>query len=441
MLKKSMYLMASKLIGYGVRLILPFFLVRLLSKADFGAYRQFFLLEVYIGTILQVGLNQALYYFIPRDMRNAGGYFLNSLLLNVVVFSAAFAAVGISAEPLARWLNMDILERAFWVLALHTTLLMLSGSCDCYLTARGNIRASAVFEIGGQMLASVGTVWAAWTYRTLQPVLVALVVTRTVHLLAMLAYIHFGLRGFRAERYFLGWRQQLRYGIVLGLSGTFGTMLARLHDFIVSRYYGTEVYAVYSVGCTEIPVIQLLSQSLAVVALGQFAALEKAGDWSGVRRLWDRVLVSMCAVGVPALVLLMIAAKPIVVLMFTPEYVAAVPIFVANTVLKVSLLFNATLVLRAMDRNDVTIWVNGLTLAVSPFVLYAAMRAGGLHGIIWVQAALMIASRVVPVYWMNRIVPQRLPYLPQLRGVLEFYVVSWRAIRRRAAGLIGAGGR
>lgn len=441
MLKQSMYLMASKLLGYGVRLVLPFFLVRLLSKGDFGAYRQFFLLEVYIGTLLQVGLNQALYYFIPRDMRNAGGYFLNSLLLNVVVFTTAFACVGAFAEPLGRWLNMAVLEQAFWALALHTTFLMLSISCDCYLTARGNIRASAVFEIGGQVLASVGTVWAAWAYRSLQPVLVALVITRAVQLAAMLAYIHWKLNGFKAERYFQGWREQLRYGLVLGVGGTFGTMLARLHDFFVSRYYGTETYAVYSVGCTEIPVIQLLSQSLAIVALGQFAALEKAGDWAGVRALWDRVVVTTWAVAVPVLLLLALAAKPIVILMFTPEYAAAVPIFVANTVLKVSLLFNATLVLRAMDRNDVTIWVNGVTLAVAPFVLYAAMQAGGLHGIIWAQAGLMIANRVVPMFWMNRLVPQPLAYVPRLEAVRGFYVETWQTTRQRLSRRLGGGGR
>jgi hypothetical protein len=49
----------------------------------FGAYRQFFLLESYIGALFQLGLNQALYYLIPRDVQNAGSYFLNSVLMNV----------------------------------------------------------------------------------------------------------------------------------------------------------------------------------------------------------------------------------------------------------------------------------------------------------------------------------------------------------------------
>ena len=72
MLNQSLYIFASKIAGYGIRLVLPYFLVRTLSVEDFGSYRQFFLLEMYIGGLFQFGLNQALYYFIPRDQKNAG---------------------------------------------------------------------------------------------------------------------------------------------------------------------------------------------------------------------------------------------------------------------------------------------------------------------------------------------------------------------------------
>ena len=91
LLNSSLYIFGSKLVGYAIRLVLPFFLIRLLSVSDFGAYRQFFLLESYIGALFQLGLNQALYYLIPRDLQNAGSYFLNSVLMNVLVFAIAFS--------------------------------------------------------------------------------------------------------------------------------------------------------------------------------------------------------------------------------------------------------------------------------------------------------------------------------------------------------------
>lgn len=440
MLNRSLYLMASKLVGYGFRLLLPYFLVRLLTKADFGAYRQFFLLEVYIATLFQVGLNQALFYFIPRDPRNAGAYFLNSLALNIVVFVAAFAVVGGFAGPLGDWLNMPILGQAFWPLASYTTFLMMTTACDCYLTARQRIKASAVFEIGGQVLASVGTIWAAWTTRELLPVLEALVVTRALQMIAMFAFIHWRLRGFGAERYFHGLAEQVRYGFVLGLGGALGTMLMRLHDFVISRYYGTEAYAIYSAGCTEIPVIQMLSQSVAIVALGQFAALERDADWSGIRDLWGRVITSTWAIALPALLAMWLLAGPIVRFMFTDAYAEAVPIFRANTIVKVSLLFNATLVLRAMNRNDVTIWVNAATLGAAPFVLYAGMRAWGMPGVIGAQAGLMIASRLVPLVTLNRLTGRPLAYAPSLREMARFYVAASGEAVKRVRRALGAGG-
>ena len=72
MLNRSLIIFASKLIGYCIRLILPVILVRIMTVADFGAYRQFFLIEMYVVTLFQFGINQALYYFVPRDERNAG---------------------------------------------------------------------------------------------------------------------------------------------------------------------------------------------------------------------------------------------------------------------------------------------------------------------------------------------------------------------------------
>lgn len=431
MLRSSLYIMFSKLIGYGIRLVLPYFLVRLMTVADFGAYRQFFLLEVYVGTLFQLGLNQALYYFIPRDPRNAGAYFINSILMNLVVFGVAFLGIGMFAAPLGEWLNMAILRDAFWYLTGHTILVMLTTACDCFLMARQQIRASAVFEISGQVLASIGTVAAAWATRRLDAVLLALVVARGIQLAAMLIHIHWRLKGFAAERYFAGLREQLRYGVALGLAGTFGSLLMRLHDFFVSRYYGTETYAIYSVGCTEIPVVQIFTQSLAVVALGQFANLEKQQDWAGIRDLWSRVLASTYAVTIPTVIVLLLVARPLVIIMFTDAYADAVPIFRANTVLKLHLLFNATLVLRAMNRNDVSIWVNGAVLLAAPMLLYGGMKAWGLVGIITAQAVLMVASRVIPVMVLNRLAPVRLAYAAPWREVTGFYRQSARAVADR----------
>jgi O-antigen/teichoic acid export membrane protein len=434
MLNRSLYLASSKLLGYGIRLILPYFLVRLMTVADFGAYRQFFLLDIYVSTLFQLGVNQSLYYFIPRDPRNAGAYFLNSLLMNLVVFTTAYALIGTFREPLSAWLKMAILRDAFAPLTAYTMSLMLIAACDCYLNARQLTKASAFFEVAGQVLASAVTVYVAFATRSLGAIILWLVVARAVQLLAMLAYIHLRLDGFGAQRYFFGMREQIRYGIALGLAGTVWAMLQRLHEFFVSGYYGTEAYAVYSAGCTEIPIIQIFTQSVAVVALGQFAMLEQQGDWQGVRRLWTRVLTSSYAVALPTIIGFLLISKPLILFMFTGTYAGAVPIFQINTVLKLYLIFNATLVLRAMNRNDISIKVNLATLAAAPVLLYIGMKVGGMVGIIAAQAVLMISSWLTMTVLLNRIAHRRLPYVVGVKDLAAFYREIWGQART----LIGA---
>lgn len=435
MLNQSLYIFASKIAGYAIRLILPYFLVRMLSVGDFGSYRQFFLLEVYVSGLFQLGLNQALYYFIPRDVRNAGAYFLNSVLMNLVVYAVAFIGIGLSAGPLSRWLKMAVLHDELWTLACYVIVLMLTIACDCYLTARQKVRAAALFEVGGQIAVSIACVGAAFATRQLHPVLLGLVAARCLQAIAMLAYIHWRLDGFRAERYFFSIRDQIRYGVVLGAAGTLLTPLMRLHEFFVSRAYGTETYAVYSAGCTELPLVQMFTQSVAVVALGEFARLEKEQDWIGIKALWRRVLTSSYAVALPFVVVMTLAAKPIILFMFTDRYAAATPVFIINSVLKLALIFNSTLVLRAMRRNDITIWVNAVALLLAPVLLYAGMRLAGMVGIIGAQAVIMIGSRLAGNVVMNRIIPERLPYFVGWRDLWEFYRESWDKGRAMLAGL------
>lgn len=421
MLNSSLYIFLSKLAGYAIRLALPYFLIRLLSVSDFGAYRQFFLLETYIGALFQLGLNQALYYLIPRNLNNAGAYFLNSVMMNLVVLAVAFVVIGVAVEPLSAALNMDVLKDSFWSLTAYVIVLMLVVGCDCYLTARQSIKAAAVFEIGGQFAVSALSVLVAYSTRDLQAVLWSIVAGRSVQLAAMLAHIHWQLHGFRAERYFFGIREQLRYSVVLGAGGTLITILLRLHEFVVSRYYGPEGYAVYSAGCTELPIIQMFTQSLAVVALGQFAALEQRSDWAGIRQLWSRVLTSSYAVALPVTLVLVLAAKPLVIFMCTDAYIDAVPIFRINALVKVGLVFNYTLVLRAMSRNDITLWIHVVALMMAPFLLHAGMEVGGMVGIIAVHAALMIGTRLVGTFLMNRIIPNPLPYFVPPSDIFAIY--------------------
>lgn len=425
MLSGSLYLFISKVMGFGIRIILPVFLVRVLTKEEFGIYNQFFLLEMLIKTIFQMGVNQSLFFFIPRDRNNSGAYFINSLLLNVLIFTLAYALVWVFRPQIAGQLGMPLIQTYFWYLAFYSMLMMLNVAAESFLTARNHILASSIYSVVREILASAATLFAAFRYGSLESIFLALIISRAVTLVVALVYIHFRLHGFRAEHYFFGIGTQIRYGLVLGVAGAVWALSMRVHEMAVSRYFDIETYAVYAAGCKQIPILQFFGQSIWVVALSQFAALEKRGDWEGIRKLWDRILASMYGVGVPITILLLLIANPLVTLMFTPEYAAAVPVFRYNTLAMLSLVLNPPLVLRAMNRNDISLKVDAAVLAVMPFAFYAAIHFFGLVGVIAAHMILVTVGKLISQWSLNRLAPVYLPYVASRAAIFQFYRDMW----------------
>jgi O-antigen/teichoic acid export membrane protein len=393
---------------------------------DFGAYRQFFVMELTILTIFQLGVNQALFYFIPRDEENAGAYFFNSLALNIILYLPAIALVRGFAAPLADLFKMPLLLDAFWLLALDTLTLLLAAAVDCYLLARDRVRAQAVLEIVTRGGTSLATLAAALLRPELEFILLVLVVSRAAGLVLQAAYVHFGLRGFRAKRYFFNVWEQVRHGIVLGVGGSLSGLQARIQSLVVSSLYGPEVFAVYSAGITEIPLVTYFAGAVATVSLSRFVVLLKEDRREEARQLWREILATMYAVTLPAIVVFVAVARPLIELMFTAEYADAAPIFVVNTFTTLAVLWNATLVLRAIGRNDVTFWVNVGMIALGTPLMVLAARSGSLIPVVGVHVVILLAGRVVATAIMNRLTGLALPYAVSPQEVGQVYR-SWLA--------------
>ncbi len=432
MLNQSIYLFLSKIVGYGFRILLPVFLVRVLSKEDFGAYSQFFLLEILIETVFQMGINQSLFYFVPRDRDNAGAYLVNTLLLNLTAYTLAYTIVWIFKDQIAAQMGMQIIHTFFWHLALYSLLMMLIVSVISYLTSLQRIKEASIITILHEVLASIATLIAAYFLRELKMIIVALLLARGFSLLVGFLYIHFGLHGFSSRRYFFGLWDQVKYGLVLGIGGTIWVYSLRFHELMVSRHYDIASYAVYAAGCKQIPFLQFFSQSIAAVALGQFAVLVKNNDWEGVRNLWNKIQGILYGAGVPIVFILLVVSRPLVLTMFTAEYADAIPIFRYFTIGYLAALMNSTLVLRALNRNDVTLKVNAAFFIIIPFALYGGMKIGGMEGIIVTHVFVLILSRVVTLAYLNHLTPVYLPYVAPLRNVLDFYV----SVYTRSKGIV-----
>src|SRR5687767_14609658 len=79
------------MMNYGLILISPMILVRLLSVEDFGRYREFLLYVGLLATLAAFGINSSLLRFVPGS-EQAGWRFVNQAVLMTFVSSVVMTA-------------------------------------------------------------------------------------------------------------------------------------------------------------------------------------------------------------------------------------------------------------------------------------------------------------------------------------------------------------
>ena len=78
--RPALLLMCGRTLAFAATFFIPVVLARIFDPAQFGTYKQLFLVYSTINLIAQVGMASSLYYFVPRAAHEAGRFVANSLV-------------------------------------------------------------------------------------------------------------------------------------------------------------------------------------------------------------------------------------------------------------------------------------------------------------------------------------------------------------------------
>ena len=73
-------LVGGRAIGLAASFAIGIVLARVFDPADFGTYKQFFLVFATLYGIAQLGMAESLYYFVPRNAGATGRYVCNAMV-------------------------------------------------------------------------------------------------------------------------------------------------------------------------------------------------------------------------------------------------------------------------------------------------------------------------------------------------------------------------
>jgi O-antigen/teichoic acid export membrane protein len=366
-------LATARLLNQALALLSPLLLVRLLEIDEYGRYRQFMATAMFITSLAGFALSANLNYLIARSPDRESVDISNTCLLMLGV-SVISALLIVALRP---WLVPPEIASSWLLLAVYVFLFLnLEVLVSYWLAHRQSV------QVMGYTLAM--TVWrlatllaATFWLRDVELIFVTIVCAEALKNLWIYVWLRRkGLLVFRWDGPAM--REQVRLAIPLGA----GSVLYKLNDFgkvVVGNQMGPVPMAIYSTAAYQVPLVNIVQGALADVIFPDMVKRSKKDPSQGLL-LWKRAQVLIFAVICPAWALLTYWADPIVRLLFTDAYAAAVPFFQVFLLLMLRQCFQFSTPLRSIEDNKSFAHANLVALLINAAFIIALMPKFGLWG-------------------------------------------------------------
>jgi O-antigen/teichoic acid export membrane protein len=376
-------LVAGRTVGFVAVFAIPIVLARLFNPAEFGTYKQLFLLFATLYGVAQFGVAESLYYFIPRQKSEAGRHVCNALVTLALAGLACLALLYAMRRQIAAWLTNSQLADQLGLLGILLALTLISAVFEIVMISRGQHGKAAVTYASSDLARALLFIVPALGFGGVRGVLIGAVAFGALRVAAMLAYLwhEFG-RDLRIDTTL--WRSQLAYALPFALAVGIEVVQINFHQYFVAAHFDAATFAIYAVGCLQIPLVDLVMTSTVNVMMVQMAEHARGGQRRAAMALWHATVARLALILVPLAVFLLVAARPVVVALFTTTYLASVPIFVVWTLTILPAVLAVDGVLRVYAQTRFLLLMNVLRFAFVVALIGPFLAAFGLIGAVLV---------------------------------------------------------
>jgi O-antigen/teichoic acid export membrane protein len=325
---KVLALSSGKAITSVMGILTAMILTRILSVHDYSTYRQTLLVFNLILPILTLGLPDAIYYFLGNEKERKRGLLNDNLLLLFIMGSlyAIFIWAGGNQLWANRFNNPDLV-RTLGIFAPYAVFTLPLATISAAMVVQNKIPQLTIFNIVSRIFLFIFVVLAAWLFKDVFYIVSAEVLSASLVFVSLLILVYRYVPNDRAMVRKDSMLTILKYSIPLGLAGMLGTLSNQLNQAIVSSICSTEQYAIYANGTTELPVIPMVTGSIAIVILVQMRQFIAANNISSALDLFRKAATKSAPILIPLMFFLQVMAVQFIEFVYSDKYLESVDIF------------------------------------------------------------------------------------------------------------------
>ncbi len=400
--RPALLLMSGRTLAFAATFFIPVVLTRIFDPAQFGTYKQLFLIQSTAYFIAQLGMASSLYYFLPSAAHEAGRYVANSMLFLGTAGLAGLGVVVVAAPKLAQWLsNAELAGYLPWI-GLYLFLMMLSAALEIVLISRGQyFWASASYALS-DVARAAAFVLPVLLFRQLEWLLKGAVVVALLRVVLTLFYFRREFRGgFTPDRVLF--KSQLAYALPFAAAVLVEIVQASLPQYAVSYLFDPATFAIFAVGCLQIPLVDFAASPTSDVMMVKMQEKLSEGRKQAVVAIWHDTTWKLALLFFPLAAFCVVAAREIIVLLFTGKYAASVPIFMAWSTMILLATLQVDGVMRVFAQTRFLLALNVMRLAIIAGLLRWSLSAFGLVGPVLVIVLATVAFKAAALVRMMRL--------------------------------------
>ena len=392
--KPAFMLMSGRALGFVVAFAIPIMLVRMFDQTDFGTYKQLFLIYTTLYPIAQMGLAESLYYFLPGAHREAGSYVANAMTGLMLAGALCLAGLWVLKPEIGHWLNNAALASYLPLLGLYLLFMLGAAVLEIGMTARKrHLQTFAAYALSDLARAAF-SIAPVLLFGGLAALLLGSVVFAALRFGVTLWYLRAEFTdGVKLDLTL--YRRQLAYALPYALAILIYSAQQNLHMYAVSYRYDAAVFAVYAVGCLQVPLVDFMMTSTSSVMMVRMREQLRTGDHGAVLELWNDTTRKLALVFIPLVGVLLVCADKLIDLLFTARYADSTPLFRvwSLTILLTALMTDS--ILRVFAETQFLIGVYLVKLLLIAGTIGWALSEFGLMGAVLSTLAATLISQVI----------------------------------------------
>jgi O-antigen/teichoic acid export membrane protein len=396
---QAFFLIVGRIVAYSCTFFVPIALVRIYAKADYGLYQQLLLLYTTFHSILQMGMSSSLLYFYPRDpekhreLLSQTFWYLSStgMLFAIILF--------IFRGAISQSFQAPQIESLIPLTGLYLFFMLISSMLEILLIVEQRAKTAGAVIGGTGALRLLLLVGASLLIPGIKTLILSLLLISIIRVIALLLHIRFQYRGLLVRIRLNYLKTQLRYSIPFGFGIIFFVLNTVVDRYSVSVFFGPEIYAVYAVGCFQLPLMSLFFEPVNNIVLPRLAAYQKEHQIDQLHALWCQTARKLSLLGLPLFMLFLLLSKNLITFLFTSKYSSSTIIFLIFLFLLPKEVLSYGVVLKASGETRMISRAHFISLLITLILLYPAVLLFGFAG---PPVAVVISLNIAALFQLAR---------------------------------------